>query len=219
MPVATGGPAIAGVDEAGRGPLAGPVVAAAVVLPERTAIDGLADSKLLKAAERERLCEEIVGGATAWGVGWCDPAEIDAINILEATMLAMRRALLALRATPDRVLVDGNRLPNLDFFSATLAGTAVVGGDATVPAISAASIIAKVTRDEMMLRSDAAFPGYGFAEHKGYATRRHLRALRQRGPCVQHRQSFRPVREELSAAPSGSDEVGKTTQIRVTIPA
>ena len=211
---------VAGVDEAGRGPLAGPVVAAAVVLAKDTIIDGLADSKLLPAAERERLGGEIVNRAAAWGVGWSDPAEIDAINILEATMLAMRRALLALRVLPERVLVDGNRLPSLEFFDQRLGGESIVGGDASIPAISAASILAKVTRDDMMRQSDSVFPDYGFAQHKGYATKRHLKALRRHGPCVQHRQSFRPVREEMgNKTEPAADEAGKLSPIRVTIPA
>ena len=220
MPVASRTGIIAGVDEAGRGPLAGPVVAAAVVLAQGTVIEDLADSKLVEATDRERLCEEIVRRAAAWGVGWSDPAEIDAVNILQATMLAMRRALAALRVPPERVLVDGNRLPDLEFFSQRLVGESIIGGDATVPAISAASILAKVTRDDMMRRYDAAFPGYGFAQHKGYGTKRHLRALQRHGPCVQHRQSFRPVREVLPASrASASDAAGKYSLIRVTIPA
>ena len=161
---------VAGVDEAGRGPLAGPVVAAAVILDPDRPIDGLDDSKKLSAARRDSLREEIMQSATSWSVAWADPAEIDAINILAATMLAMRRAILGLSVTPGAVQVDGNRLPNLDFHGRQLAGEAVVGGDSSVPAISAASIIAKTTRDRIMIKMDALYPDYEFARHKGYGT-------------------------------------------------
>ena len=185
---------VAGVDEAGRGPLAGPVVAAAVILDPDRPIDGLDDSKKLSAARRDELREEIVHNAISWSVAWADPAEIDAINILAATMLAMRRAILGLSVTPVGVQVDGNRLPDLRFHGRQLAGEAVVGGDASVPAISAASIIAKTTRDRIMIRMDALYPEYEFARHKGYGTKIHRARLREHGPCEQHRQSFAPVR-------------------------
>ena len=185
---------VAGVDEAGRGPLAGPVVAAAVILnPDRT-IDGLDDSKKLSAGRREALQDEIMHKAISWSVAWADPAEIDAINILAATMLAMRRAILGLSVVPAAVRIDGNRLPNLQFHGWKLAGEAIVGGDATVPAISAASIIAKTTRDRIMVEMDALYPHYEFARHKGYGTDIHRARLQEHGPCEQHRQSFAPVR-------------------------
>ena len=185
---------VAGVDEAGRGPLAGPVVAAAVILDPDRPIDGLDDSKKLSAVRRDALREEIVHNAMSWSVAWADPAEIDAINILAATMLAMRRAILGLSVTPGGVQVDGNRLPNLCFHGRQLAGEAVVGGDSSVPAISAASIIAKTTRDRIMIKMDALYPDYEFARHKGYPTAIHRARLREHGPCEQHRQSFAPVR-------------------------
>ena len=185
---------MAGVDEAGRGPLAGPVVAAAVVLDPRTPVHGLADSKKLTAKRRDELAGQIRTHALAWSVAWADPAEIDAINILAATMLAMRRAILGLALMPDRVLVDGNRLPDLRFEKGTLSGEAIVGGDDTVAAISAASIIAKTTRDRMMVALDKIHPCYEFARHKGYGTEIHRERLREFGPCCEHRQTFAPVR-------------------------
>jgi ribonuclease HII len=184
----------AGVDEAGRGPLAGPVVASAVVLNPRAPVHGLADSKKLSVKRRDELAIQIRRHALAWAVAWADPAEIDAINILAATMLAMRRAILGLALIPQRVLVDGNRLPDLAFDRMTLAGMAIVGGDDIVPAISAASIIAKTTRDRMMLALDKIYPCYEFARHKGYGTEIHHAKLRQFGPCCEHRQTFAPVR-------------------------
>ncbi len=186
---------MAGVDEAGRGPLAGPVVASAVVLDARAPIEGLADSKKLTAKRREVLAAEIRKHSLAWSVAWADPAEIDAINILAATLLAMRRAILGLMITPTRVMIDGNRLPNLCFAGKMLPGEAIVGGDNIVPAISAASIIAKTTRDHMMVEFDKIYPRYEFARHKGYGTQVHCAKLREFGPCCLHRHTFAPVRE------------------------
>ena len=185
---------VAGIDEAGRGPLAGPVVAAAVILDPRCKVDGLRDSKKLSAARREQLAAEIKARALSWSVAWADPAEIDALNILVATMLAMRRSIIGLAVTPDAVQVDGNRLPNLKFSNRLINGEAIVGGDAVVPAISAASIIAKTTRDRIMVRMDDLYPAYEFARHKGYGTEIHRARLQQHGPCEQHRRSFAPVR-------------------------
>lgn len=185
---------IAGIDEAGRGPLAGPVVAAAVILHPARLISGLDDSKKLAAARREELAAEIRARALSWSVAWSDAAEIDAINILAATMLAMRRAILGLSIVPGRVQVDGNRLPNLRFDERCLEGEAIVGGDGRVPSISAASIIAKTTRDRIMVQMDRLYPDYEFARHKGYGTEIHRERLQQYGPCVQHRRSFAPVR-------------------------
>jgi ribonuclease HII len=184
----------AGVDEAGRGPLAGPVVAAAVILDPGQPIDGLADSKALRESRRNELAEEIRGRALAWSVGAAEAAEIDAINILEATMLAMRRAVLGLAVSPAFLKVDGNRMPLVTIGGEPVAGEAIVRGDATVPAISAASILAKTARDRIMVELDLRFPEYGFARHKGYGTAAHLEALRRHGPCEQHRRSFAPVR-------------------------
>ena len=185
---------VAGVDEAGRGPLAGPVVAAAVILNSAQPITGLRDSKKLSPARREVLATAIRQRALSWSVAWSDPAEIDALNILAATMLAMRRAILGLAVTPRSVQVDGNRLPDLRFGSRRIDGVAIVGGDAKVDAISAASIIAKVTRDRMMVAMDVVYPDYEFARHKGYGTEVHRERLRAHGPCREHRRSFAPVR-------------------------
>ena len=185
---------LAGVDEAGRGPLAGPVVASAVVLNPLAPVHGLADSKKLSEKRRDVLAVEIKQHALAWSVAWVEPAEIDEINILAATMLAMHRAIGSLSLTPDRVLVDGNRLPNLCFDEKTIEGEAIIGGDDTVPAISAASIIAKTTRDRMMVELDKLYPHYEFARHKGYGTQIHRERLQEFGPCCEHRQSFAPVR-------------------------
>ena len=185
---------LAGVDEAGRGPLAGPVVASAVILDPRAPIVGLADSKKLAEKRRDVLAGEIKRHALAWSVAWADPAEIDAINILAATLLAMRRAILGLSVTPDKVQVDGNRLPDLCFDRTVIEGEAIIGGDDIVPAISAASIIAKTTRDGMMCALDKIYPRYEFARHKGYGTEIHRQKLREFGPCPEHRQSFAPVR-------------------------
>jgi len=185
---------VAGVDEAGRGPLAGPVVAGAVILHPQRRVSGLDDSKKLSAARREELAREIRINALAWSVAWADPAEIDALNILAATMLAMRRAVLGLSVLPNGIQVDGNRLPNLRINGRQLDGEAIVGGDALVPAISAASIIAKTTRDRIMVHMDSLYPAYEFARHKGYGTEIHRARLREYGPCEQHRRSFAPVR-------------------------
>ena len=184
----------AGIDEAGRGPLAGPVVAAAVILQPDRRIDGLADSKKLSATQRDKLQALIKRDALAWSVAWSDAAEIDAINVLSATMLAMRRAILGLSCTPSGVLVDGNRLPDLNFEFGVIPGIAVVSGDDKLDAIKAASIIAKTTRDRMMIAQDRYYPDYEFARHKGYGTEVHRRRLQELGPCALHRYSFAPVR-------------------------
>jgi ribonuclease HII len=186
---------IGGVDEAGRGPLAGPVVAAVVILRRRQRIEGVTDSKLLDAETRERLALVIRREALAFGLGWADPAEIDALNILQATFLAMRRAVLALPEAPDRLLVDGNRLPCLHGLAPSLRARAIVGGDATEMSIGAASILAKTARDAYMYRADSIYPAYGFAAHKGYATPLHRSRLAAHGPCPLHRRSFAPVAE------------------------
>lgn len=185
---------VAGVDEAGRGPLAGPVFAAAVVLADERPIDGLDDSKKLTPRRRECLAGEVRANALAWSVAAASPTEIDTLNILNATLLAMRRAILGLSPFPSAVLVDGNRLPELDFDGGRLEGHAIVGGDASVASISAASILAKVDRDRYMQDAARRYPGYGFARHKGYGTARHLASIRELGPCPLHRLSFRPFR-------------------------
>ena len=185
---------VAGVDEAGRGPLAGPVVAAAVILRPDLVIDGLRDSKQLAARRRDALAREIKIKALCWSVAWADRAEIDALNILAATMLAMRRAVLGLSMMPTGVQVDGNRLPKISVFGRKIDGEAIVGGDATVPAISAASIMAKTARDQIMVEMDRLYPLYEFARHKGYGTEVHRDRLREYGPCREHRTSFAPVR-------------------------
>lgn len=182
---------VAGIDEAGRGPLAGPVTAAAVILDPGRPILGLADSKVLTPERREELELEVQARALAWAVASASVEEIDRINILQATLLAMQRAVARLLPVPDRALVDGNRCPDLP-----CAVEAVIGGDASVPAISAASILAKVARDREMRLLDERWPGYGFARHKGYATREHLAALAALGPCPIHRRSYRPLRGE-----------------------
>jgi ribonuclease HII len=179
---------IAGVDEAGRGPLAGPVVAAAVILDPARPVNGLRDSKLLSAPIRERLAGEIRGRAIAWAVASADVAEIDAINILQASLLAMRRAIDALAVRPHEILIDGNRCPGLP-----CAARAIVKGDRDIPVISAASILAKTVRDALLIELDREFPLYGFAQHKGYATALHLAALDLHGPCAAHRRTFAPV--------------------------
>lgn len=183
---------LAGVDEAGRGPLMGPVVAAAVILDELNPIKGLADSKKLTPQRREALYDEIRAKALCCSIALATAEEIDQLNILQATMLAMRRAVESLRLKPNKVLVDGNRLPTLAILS-----EAVIGGDAIVPSISAASILAKVYRDRWCAEFHLEYPQYGFASHKGYCTAEHLAALREHGACPQHRRSFAPVAEVL----------------------
>ena len=185
---------VAGVDEAGRGPLAGPVVAAAVILAPGQDTSGFHDSKKLAADVREQLRDRIIDESCAWSVAWSDCAEIDALNILHATLLAMRRAIIGLGVRPLSVRVDGNRLPDLDFGGYRIEGEAIVRGDGLVPAISAASILAKTTRDRIMERMDTLYPGYRFAQHKGYGTALHRECLRQQGPSAIHRRSFAPVR-------------------------
>ena len=180
---------VAGVDEAGRGPLAGPVVAAAVILDELAPIAGLADSKTLSARRREQLFDQIRARALCCNIASASVEEIDALNILQATMLAMKRAVEGLRLLPHRVVVDGNRVPVLH-----MPVTALVKGDSKMKAISAASILAKVQRDRWCEDLHAAYPQYGFSTHKGYPTPDHLAALRQHGPCDAHRRSFAPVR-------------------------
>jgi len=186
-------PHVAGVDEAGRGPLAGPVVAAAVILRPGRRIAGLADSKALNAETRSRLSIDIRRRALCFGIGWADPAEIDSINILQATFLAMRRAVLSMACCPDVLLVDGNRLPRLAGLGSVRRARAIIGGDATESAISAASILAKTARDHYMNQMHAIYPEYAFATHKGYATAQHRRLLAELGPCPLHRRSFAPV--------------------------
>jgi ribonuclease HII len=185
---------VAGVDEAGRGPLAGPVVAAAVILDPGRRIPGLKDSKVLTALQRETLHGRILERALCCGVGLAGVEEIDRLNILQATLLAMQRAVKALRLVPHKVLVDGNRLPVLPMLA-----EAIVKGDAKVRAISAASILAKVHRDRLCAELHLRHPNYGFDVHKGYPTPTHLEALRAHGPCDAHRRSFAPVRHQLEA--------------------
>lgn len=181
---------IAGVDEAGRGPLAGPVIAAAVILNPKRPIVGLADSKILTEKQREKLFQDIRQSALAWAAGRAQVSEIDSINILQATFLAMQRAVKRLPIAPKLVLVDGNICPKF-----SCEANAIVKGDESEPAISAASIVAKVLRDRIMRMLDKKYPNYGFAQHKGYATALHLQALQQHGPCRIHRRSFAPVAE------------------------
>jgi len=184
---------ICGVDEAGRGPLAGPVVAAAVILDPARPIVGLADSKKLSAQRRERLAIEIREKALAWSIAEASVEEIDAINILQATLLAMQRAVAGLSMLPAEVLIDGNRCPNLN-----VPARAIIGGDATVAEISAASILAKTSRDAGMLMLHVRYPQYGFDRHKGYGTALHLAALQAYGATPQHRRTFAPVRDVLA---------------------
>lgn len=189
-PDALGTGLLAGVDEVGRGPIAGPVVAAAVVLNPNCPITGLADSKKLTQKRRESLCTMILDTAIAVGIGQASVEEIDCINILQASLLAMQRAVENLGCVPDGALIDGNQCPKLFCNSRT-----IVNGDSLIPEISAASIVAKVYRDRMMVDFDHDYPGYGFSEHKGYPTARHLDALRLHGVSDIHRRSFRPVRD------------------------
>lgn len=188
----TRGRMVAGVDEVGRGPLAGDVVAAAVILPPEHP-DGITDSKKLSARRREQLAEQIKTGAVAWSIARASVAEIDSLNILEASLLAMKRAVEGLSVRPDLVLVDGNRLPRWPFES-----RAVVGGDALEPSIGAASILAKVQRDQELEQLEQIYPGYGFAQHKGYPTKSHLEALARLGVTPVHRRSFAPVKRLLT---------------------
>ncbi len=184
----------AGVDEAGRGPLAGPVVAAAVILDPHRPIAGIADSKALGSAARERLAEQIQARSMAWAIGWVDAREIDVLNILQASLLAMRRALLGLAVMPVRVCVDGDRCPDGNMLGLPCDMEAIIRGDAHIREISAASILAKTSRDGWMTRVAGVFPGYGFERHKGYATVDHLARLAQIGPCRLHRRSFAPLK-------------------------
>lgn len=185
---------IAGVDEVGRGPLVGDVVTAAVILDPNNPIDGLADSKKLSEKKREILAQELKAKALSWSIGRASPAEIDQLNILHATMLAMTRAVEGLSIQPQHVLVDGNRCPQWQYSS-----EAIVKGDGLIEAISAASIIAKVTRDHEMLALDQQHPRYGFAKHKGYPTAFHLEKLAELGPLPEYRMSFKPVQQSLAA--------------------
>lgn len=183
------------MDEAGRGPLAGPVVAAAVVLDARRPVAGLADSKQLSPQARQRVYAQVLRQALGCSVGLASVQEIDQLNILQATLLAMRRAVLGLHCVPSVVLVDGNQVPQL-----SVPAQAIVGGDARVPVISAASIVAKVHRDQLCLQLHEQFPQYGFDVHKGYPTPAHLMRLRELGPCAAHRLSFAPVRQAAARA-------------------
>lgn len=184
--------AIGGIDEAGRGPLAGPVVAAVVVLGPLQRIDGVRDSKQLSARRRDELFDVICRESIAWATGRAEVSEIDRLNVLQASLLAMRRAVEALRQAPPHLRIDGNRAPELPAYRG-LAET-VVGGDRRCPAIAAASVLAKVTRDRLMVSLDNCYPQYGFRRHKGYPTPEHRQALARFGPCPEHRRSFAPVR-------------------------
>ena len=186
---------VAGVDEVGVGPLAGPLLAAAVILPTDVAIDGVRDSKKISPKRREVLFAEICNEAIAWSVGEVSPGEVDRLNPYQGALEAMRRAVTSLARTPDHVLVDARTIPGID-----PPQTAIVRGDASVYSIAAASIIAKVSRDRLMAGLDDQFPGYGFARHAGYGTPEHFRALEALGPCPAHRRSFAPVREQLAGA-------------------
>lgn len=190
---------VAGVDEAGRGPLAGPVVAAAVILDDERPIDGLRDSKLLSEAHRVELAKAVRQHARAFAVALAEPTEIDGVNILQASLLAMERAVLRLGLKPDLIQVDGRQIPRFEGAERAYLAEPVVHGDQLVPAISAASILAKVCRDRLMRRWHRRYPLYGFDSNKGYATPRHLAALSRFGPCPIHRQSFAPVRRAPSA--------------------
>lgn len=196
------GDLLAGVDEVGRGPLAGDVVTAAVILDPRQPIEGLNDSKKLTATRREKLFDEICAKAKCFAIARATVAEIDSINILQASLLAMKRAVEALAIQPEHVLVDGNKLPRWHYSS-----EAIVQGDGRVAAIAAASILAKVTRDREMIALDSIYPGYGFADHKGYGTKVHLGALQTLGAAPIHRRSFAPVREQLALADRREERV------------
>lgn len=193
LPLAAPG-LVAGVDEAGRGPLAGPVVAAAVILDPRRRIKGIRDSKLLAPEQREELAVKIRCSALAWAVAWADVEEIDRLNILEATHLAMRRALLGLHVHPAHVEIDGNRCPSFVGLGLNCTFEAIIDGDALRTCIGAASILAKVKRDTIMVELDRLYPQYGFAGHKGYGTAQHCEMLEHYGPSTIHRRSFEPVR-------------------------
>lgn len=206
---------VCGVDEAGRGPLAGPVVAAAVILDPAHPIAGLDDSKVLSAKKRELLFEQIRQHALAFCVASASVEEIDTLNILQATMLAMQRAVAGLHLTPELAQIDGNRCPPL-----AMPAQAIIGGDALVPAISAASILAKVTRDRLLVELHQAHPAYGFDVHAGYGTARHMQALQQHGPCVHHRRSFAPVRQawaRLEAAGPAAGSAPVVSQAEVSL--
>ncbi|MCZ6537232.1 MAG: ribonuclease HII [Gammaproteobacteria bacterium] len=190
---------VAGIDEAGRGPLAGPVVAAAVVLDPARTIAGLRDSKKLSAGRRSLLALEIKKCALSYAIAWADPAEIDRLNILRATLLAMRRATLGLHIRPLHLQIDGNRCPDFAGTGLDCSSEALVGGDDRVPVISAASILAKVARDGFMVRMHRIYPQYNFASHKGYPTAEHRQALTRHGACPLHRMSFAPVRRVAGA--------------------
>ena len=188
---------VAGVDEVGRGPLAGPVVAAAVILNPRARIEGLKDSKLITARGRQRLAVDIRRYALCFAIGMAGEREVDELNVLEASLVAMRRAVEKLRIAPEHVIVDGNRAPAFDIVKAGYSVETCVNGDRLVPSVSAASIIAKVCRDRLMRRLDRQYPGYGFASNFGYPTRAHIDGLRELGPCPIHRRSFAPVQNAL----------------------
>jgi ribonuclease HII len=206
---------VAGVDEAGRGPLAGPVVAAAVILDDLRPIRGLADSKVLSPKQRDRLYDQIMAKALCCSVAQATVEEIDTHNILQATMIAMRRAVEGLRLKPVKVLVDGNRLPTLDVLA-----EAIIGGDARVKSISAASILAKVHRDRLCEELHTQFPHYGFAAHKGYSTPEHLEALRLHGACLHHRRTFSPVAAVITTGTPGAPGIAiETLAAEVVMPA
>lgn len=193
---------VAGIDEAGRGPLAGPVYAAAVILAQNCPIESLTDSKKLSAKKREKLADEIKNEAIAWSIASASVEEIDRINILQATFLAMRRAFLGLQPTADRVIIDGRMVPK----GLGVPAKAVVKADNQYAQVAAASILAKTARDEFCLQLEESYPGYGFAQHKGYGTAMHLKQLKELGPCPEHRQSFAPVKKLLhNATPDSSD--------------
>ena len=186
---------VAGVDEAGRGSLAGPVVASAVILDSNELISGLSDSKKISKKRRDELEIQIKKKSIAWSLGWVSSKVIDEINILQATMLAMRQAISDLNTKPDKILVDGNCLPDLNFDGELIPGEAIIGGDDKILSISAASILAKTARDKMMKEIDEKFPIYEFAKHKGYGTKKHFSNLYKYGSCCEHRQSFAPMRD------------------------